>query len=301
MIPSRICAARLSLTGTHLAAAMPTPMCQLLGMNSSKPAHAGFSFEGFAERGGRTGEHRDGWGIACHTADGCRLITDHLASVDSPLALSVKQNPLKANNVVAHIRKATQGRIALENSHPFTRRLWGRTWSFAHNGDLKAFDADIDERFAPAGDTDSEAAFCHLLCGLRRRFGETEPPRQALFATLKSMAADIAAHGSFNFLLSDGVALYAHCSTLLHYVVRQYPFSVAHLVDCERSIDFSTTNHRDDRMSVIATAPLTRNEQWIAFLPGELKVFIDGQPVAVQAASAVTVPAHRQALSFAMC
>ena len=32
-------------------------MCQLLGMNSSKPAALDFSFAGFAERGGRTGEH----------------------------------------------------------------------------------------------------------------------------------------------------------------------------------------------------------------------------------------------------
>ena len=267
-------------------------------MNSNKPADAGFSFEGFAERGGRTGEHRDGWGIASHTADGCCLITDHLASVDSPLALSVKQNPLKANNVIAHIRKATQGRIALENSHPFTRRLWGRTWSFAHNGDLKNFPADADERYVPAGDTDSEAAFCHVLCALRRRFGDVEPARQALFAALQSLATEIAAYGSFNFMLSDGTALFAHCSTLLHYVVRQYPFSIAHLIDCKRSIDFSTVNHRDDRMTVIATTPLTRNEHWIAFLPGELKMFIDGQPVSTspdQAASSVPMP------SFAIC
>ena len=43
-------------------------MCQLLAMNSSKPAALGFSFAGFTERGGRTGEHRDGWGIAFHPA-----------------------------------------------------------------------------------------------------------------------------------------------------------------------------------------------------------------------------------------
>lgn len=36
-------------------------MCELLAMNSSKPAALDFSFTGFSERGGRTGEHRDGW------------------------------------------------------------------------------------------------------------------------------------------------------------------------------------------------------------------------------------------------
>jgi predicted glutamine amidotransferase len=32
------------------------------------------------------------------------------------------------------------------------------------------------------------------------------------------------AHGTFNFLLSNGQALWAHASTRLHYVQRQHPF-----------------------------------------------------------------------------
>lgn len=98
-------------------------MCQLLGMNSSKPAGLGFSFAGFAERGGNTDEHRDGWGIAFHDADGCHLITDQLASSTSPVAKHISEAPRRARNVVAHIRKATQGRTSPENSHPFTRVL----------------------------------------------------------------------------------------------------------------------------------------------------------------------------------
>ncbi|MDC6170973.1 class II glutamine amidotransferase, partial [Paucibacter sp. XJ19-41] len=31
-----------------------------------------------------------------------------------------------------------------------------------------------------------------------------------------------------------------------------------------------------DRVAVIATEPLTRDEPWVAFAPGELKVFVDG-------------------------
>jgi glutamine amidotransferase len=246
-------------------------------MNSSKPVALGFSFEGFAERGGRTGEHKDGWGIAFHTAAGCQLYTDHLASIDSPLADQVKQQPIKARNVVAHIRKATQGRIALENSHPFTRELWGRTWSFAHNGDLKSFDPN-PSLYCPQGDTDSERAFCHLLSGLLQRY-DSQPPRQILFRAIEVLAGEIAAHGSFNFILSDGELMFAHCSTRLHYVVREYPFSVASLVDCELSIDFSKHNHLDDRIAVIATEPLTSNEPWQAFAPGQLKLFHAGKPV----------------------
>jgi glutamine phosphoribosylpyrophosphate amidotransferase len=47
--------------------------------------------------------------------------------------------PDQERNVIAHIRKATQGGVALENTHPFQRELWGRYWVFAHNGDLKEY------------------------------------------------------------------------------------------------------------------------------------------------------------------
>jgi glutamine amidotransferase len=260
-------------------------------MNSSKPAAVDFSFAGFAERGGRTGEHRDGWGVAIHTPAGCRLVTDHLASIDSPLALQFRQNPVKAKNVVAHIRKATQGRIALENSHPFTRELWGQTWSFAHNGNLVAFEPKAS-LYSPLGDTDSERAFCHLLSGLALQFDQA-PPRHLLFAALARLADDIAAHGTFNFILSNGDLLFAHCSTDLHYVVREYPFSVAKLIDCDLSIDFARHNHLDDRIAVIATQPLTSNETWIKLAPGELKLFVGGEEV-----GAGPVRCRRQELTF---
>ena len=42
----------------------PDPMCQLLGMNCNTPTDVVFSFTGFAERGGHTDHHADGWGIA---------------------------------------------------------------------------------------------------------------------------------------------------------------------------------------------------------------------------------------------
>ncbi|MBB5607295.1 MULTISPECIES: class II glutamine amidotransferase [unclassified Janthinobacterium] len=251
-------------------------MCQLLAMNSSKPATLDFSFAGFKERGGRTDEHRDGWGIAFHSSSGCTLLTDHLAAIDSPLAAQLHDRSIKAKNIVAHIRKATQGRIAPENTHPFARELWGKTWSFAHNGDLKTWNAPANAYYQAAGDTDSEQAFCYLLASLRTRFPAGEPALGELRTAIAAIAAEIAVHGSFNFIVSDGNVLFAHCSTHLHYVIREYPFSVAHLIDCERSIDFRQHNHLDDRIAVIATHPLTQDEPWTAFGPGELKLFVGG-------------------------
>lgn len=261
-------------------------MCQLLGMNCNIPAAISFSFEGFSARGGRTDEHKDGWGIAFYRGAGCQLFTDHLSSIASPIAELIKRTPIKSKNIIAHIRKATQGPVVLENSHPFMRELWGQYWTFAHNGDLKNFSPALDGQFQPVGETDSERAFCYMMDALRERFPgyTTTPPLADLFDEIAALAHEIGLHGAFNFMLSNGEALFAHCSTNLHYVTRAYPFSTASLIDCDMTIDFAQHNHRDDRMTVIATKPLTSNEAWIAFLPGELKMFADGRIAAHAAA-----------------
>ncbi|MEG0047260.1 MAG: class II glutamine amidotransferase, partial [Comamonas sp.] len=114
-------------------------MCQLLGMNCNTPTDVRFSFSGFTQRAGNTGDHTDGWGIAFFEEKGLRHFVDHERAIDSPIAKLIREYPIKSNNVIAHIRKATQGVVSLQNCHPFVRELWGHNWVFAHNGDLKNF------------------------------------------------------------------------------------------------------------------------------------------------------------------
>ena len=255
-------------------------MCQLLGMNCNVPTDIVFSFTGFAMRGGHTDTHHDGWGIAFFEGAGVRHFVDHQAAIASPIAELIKCYPIKSTNVIAHIRKATQGHVALENCQPFVRELWGQYWVFAHNGDLKEFNPLLNGAFRPVGTTDSEQAFCYILQQLRARFGEQRPPLAELRATLGTLVAEIAAHGTFNMLLSSGGELFAHCSTNLFYLVRQHPFATAKLSDEDVSVDFSQVTTPNDRVAIIVTQPLTTNEQWTAFASGELKLFIDGMPVA---------------------
>lgn len=264
-------------------------MCQLLGMNCNTPTDICFSFEGFRTRGGLTDVHRDGWGIAFFEGAGCRLFLDSKATIESPVAELVRKYPIRSQNVIAHIRKATQGEIALENTHPFMRELWGRYWIFAHNGNLKDFDPPLDGSFLPVGRTDSERAFCWLLQNLRAGF-RAAPPREALFAALRELTSGIAAQGEFNYLLSDGTGLFAHCATKLAYIVRQAPFSVAHLKDQDVTVDFSEVTTPQDRVAIVATAPLTDNEAWQALAPGTLALFVDGAPVRLET---VPTPAGR--------
>jgi predicted glutamine amidotransferase len=77
-------------------------------------------------------------------------------------------------------------------------------------------------------------------------------------------------------MLSNGVALWAHCSTNLFYVERKHPFAHAKLADEDLSIDFARNTTPQDKVAVVVTAPLTVDEPWVPFQPGELKVFVDG-------------------------
>lgn len=253
-------------------------MCQLLGMNCNVPTDIVFSFTGFATRGGRTDEHKDGWGIAFFEGNGVRHFVDHQAAVASPIAELIKRYPIKSKNVIAHIRKATHGAIALENCHPFVRELWGHYWVFAHNGDLKNFSPPLTGAYHPVGSTDSEYAFCFILQQLRHRFGKQRPSNAQLKTVLQQLCSEIADHGTFNMMLSDGDALFVHCSTKLHYIVRRYPFATAKLSDEDVSVDFSQVTTPKDCVAIIVTEPLTTNETWTQFAPGELKVFQDGVP-----------------------
>ncbi|WP_157669414.1 class II glutamine amidotransferase [Chitinibacter sp. GC72] len=251
-------------------------MCQLLGMNCNTPTDIIFSFEGFRRRGGLTDEHSDGWGIAFFEDQGCRLFLDYLPSISSPVADLVRAYPIKSKNVIAHIRKATQGQINLANTHPFGRELWGQHWIFAHNGNLNTLPTLENSRFLPVGSTDSELAFCYLLNQLALRF-PAQPDLLTLREAIAGLSAELAQRGTFNFLLSNGQALFAHCSTKLHYLVRQAPFSHAHLSDTDLAVDFSRETTPNDRVAMIATEPLTDNENWIAMQIGQLLMFIDGQ------------------------
>lgn len=255
-------------------------MCQLLALNCKNPTDASFSFSGFAQRGGITDHHADGWGIAFFEGGdkdrGLRHFIDHTPASTSPVAELIRRYPIKSRNIICHIRKATQGVVSLENCHPFVRELWGRYWVFAHNGNLENYAPRLHGGFRPVGQTDSERAFCWLMQELSKSHANM-PSIDELTLTLKELTPRIAQHGVFNYLLSNGQALWAHASTHLHYVERQFPFATATLSDQDMHINFAEYTTPDDRVAVIVTAPLTTDEVWTAFKPGGLKVFVDGR------------------------
>jgi len=101
-----------------------------------------------------------------------------------------------------------------------------------------------------------------------------------LSATLAELLPQVAAHGVFNAMLDNGQALWAHCSTQLHHIVRQHPFRQASLHDEDVTVDFAQHTSPSDRVAVVVTEPLTKDEKWQPFAPGEIRVFVDGLPLA---------------------
>lgn len=265
-------------------------MCQLLALNCNVPSAVTFSFAGFSARGGLTGEHADGFGLAFHHGNACRLFIDEGAASSSALGAFLRSHPIRARTVLGHIRKATQGPVDLSNSHPFVREWQGRHWSFCHNGDLKNFYPRLSGHFKPVGQTDSERAFCWIMQELRRRLGRHRSLTwRQITPVLTELAELVSGYGTFNFMLTDGESLFVHASTRLFWTSRSHPFATAHLVDQDLSMDLSVENALGDRMILVATEPLTRNEQWTPFAAGELRVFRAGESVHGQVAEQLAI------------
>mmetsp|Transcript_20881 Transcript_20881/g.31139 ORF Transcript_20881/g.31139 Transcript_20881/m.31139 type:complete len:147 (+) Transcript_20881:1199-1639(+) len=64
----------------------------------------------------------------------------------------------------------------------------------------------------------------------------------------------------------------------LYYTLRKPPFTTASLIDCDYMMDFSKVNTPLDSVAIIATKPLTKDEDWIEMKKGELLLFDKGQP-----------------------
>ena len=258
-------------------------MCQLLGMNCNIPTDITFSFKGFRYRGGKTDRHKDGFGVAFFEEKGLRLYKDDCPSSISPVAKLIEEYPIKSHNIVAHIRKASDGGVNIANTHPFSRELWGEAWVFAHNGHIPAAHKLLGrckvDYYTPIGTTDSEAIFCYLLNSLRAKFPK-KPDPVTLLEAVAALVESVRSEEICNFLLSNGEWQMAHANTLLHYLIRKPPFGKATLIDEDFSIDFAALKKEEERMAVIATLPITCDEKWHQFAVNEFILFHKGEIVA---------------------
>ena len=245
-------------------------MCELFGFSSTQPVPMGELLCRFGARGGGTADNPDGWGLATLVDDAFHLTKEPL-----PAARSDRFKELcgqtRSSLILGHVRKANPPTArVLANTHPFRRVCCGREWMFAHNGIIP--DAatlagpGAASLCAPAGDTDSEHAFCVVLDRIAAAFSAADAAQDRGWLDVLARAAEtLAAHGRFNFLMSDGAHLIAYGHDRLH-----------SLADARAASPPEATVET----AVIATEPLTEAPGWRAFEPGELRVYRTGRQIA---------------------
>jgi glutamine amidotransferase len=237
-------------------------MCELFGFSSKHPLIASeLPLAEFRMHGGALADNPDGWGMVWREREAWQLEKEplpgsHSARFDS--LISTVQSDL----IVAHVRKARLPPVnTLGNTHPFIHGCCERQWAFAHNGmvpEVAAAEAALCNAMCrPDGQTDSEFAFCHLLSHLVGHYHTAGANAQWL-GILSDVSAQIAAHGKFNFLLSDGQLLIGYGHDRLHY---------------RESTDAANPS------VVVATEPLGNATSWTEFAPGELRLYQDGVPI----------------------
>ena len=178
-------------------------MCRVFGCVASEPGsirHELLEAENPLIR--QSEEHDSGWGMAVYErADGSAP-----ACVRFPEAAYADGDfrgatGMRGRIFNVHVRRATMGGLAEENTHPFCLG----NYSFGHNGTVLDYPRLLEDGVRPpAGQTDSE----HLFNFLIRDFDPGDPAA-SLRRTLRAVV-DRSPFSGLNFLFSDGEFLYAY-------------------------------------------------------------------------------------------
>jgi glutamine amidotransferase len=147
-------------------------------------------------------EHDSGWGMAVYKRGegeqpNCVHFTD--PAHEDPEFLAATELRGRLFNV--HVRRATVGGLAPENTHPFCLG----NYTFSHNGTVVESHRLAEPGAQPAaGTTDSELLFRHLMHDF-----DPARPVECLRHTVEA-AIDRSAFSGLNLLFSDGERLYAY-------------------------------------------------------------------------------------------
>jgi glutamine amidotransferase len=251
-------------------------MCELLGVSVHPAATLGVYFPAFRPRA----EHNpSGWGIGWFDGGGAHVIKDDSRADVSPRADELVSEPPRSETFIVHVRAATVGRIASENSHPFSGTVNGRCWLFAHNGTIKRLEGLVTGASTPLGDTDSERAFHHVLHRLEQL--GPRPTDEDLDDLVVSIADELSSRGTANFLLTDGVTLYAYYDgwKTLHLLQRQArDLGTIGLEDDDYHLALRVSDAPEESAVIVASVPLT-DERWTRLDAGDLLVCRRGQVV----------------------
>ncbi|MFQ5570679.1 MAG: class II glutamine amidotransferase [Rhodothermales bacterium] len=257
-------------------------MCRLYGFRSNSPrkvecelirSQNALIVQSQRDERGESNPH--GWGLGTYSRDEPCVERQAKPAYESD-AFRWAAARVHACSVMAHVRRATVGRLRLENTHPFMHGAW----LFAHNGTLGAFE-QIRPRMVEAmtphhrraiqGETDSEHLFYLLLTLHEQQPATPLLPllRQGLQQVIDwSRQTDPKAEIALNTLWMDGEEIVgSRLGRSLWTVERKavHPCEV-----CGGALHIQEDPGDAYRAVVVASEPLTTTESWTKVPEGSL-------------------------------
>ena len=187
-------------------------MCELLGVSAKRVRRVNDLLRSFYAH---AVDHPHGWGLAVFGGAAKRPSVEReaVSAVESAIVRDLLAEPVAAQSLIAHIRRATIGEIRYENCHPFTvEDNRGRFWTLAHNGTVFAGALLNGYWCAQNGDTDSERILLHLVARIdseQTRLGRALGERER-FDLFSGIVAELAQGNKLNLIVFDGEVLYVH-------------------------------------------------------------------------------------------
>ena len=193
-------------------------MCRLFGCRAAAPGGVAHELlHGANALRVQSREHPDGWGLGWYV-DRVPRVVRSLSAAHGDDDFEEVSSFVTASTILAHIRKASIGRVSFENTHPFE---WG-PWLFAHNGTVPgweerraAVESEIDAalRDKLRGETDSERCFLVFLTRLARRCDPTtarfDDAAAALAEAVEIVVRRCGTEAATTFLATDGRTMLA--------------------------------------------------------------------------------------------
>lgn len=242
-------------------------MCRLVGISANQPTNIELSLQEFSEH---SLGNPDGYGFAYWMNGGLTIEKQatRLLRDEATKALATARSQI----FLGHVRLQSVGKRSHENTHPFVATIGTKEYAFAHNGTVSAVRSWRIENPC-AGTTDSE----HALHWLRDRLHDCAP--EMFSQELRRHAAEIAQLGRFNFLLSDGVHLWAHAHDSLWVLERNNNHNrTVRLLRAHQSVWLADHKTQNESAVIVASEPLT-DEDWRRLPAGTLLTIRDGRIV----------------------
>lgn len=177
-------------------------MCRLFGMvTGARPARATFWLLDAPDSLNQQSHFQpDGTGLGWFDDDGIPWVDKAAIAAWEDAAFALEAREISSANFLAHIRFASTGGLARENTHPFIQD--GRM--LAHNGvieDLERLEAALgDHRELVGGDTDSERFFALVTKQIDSHDGDVGA---GLAAAARWVARELPVY-SLNVILASG-------------------------------------------------------------------------------------------------